>query len=85
MKKFIYEHVDGTFKCEAANLDIKEVAAECGILINNLYSSLARKEPLAGIVFKGMIEMLLLPEAPTWEVSELSEGESSTLIMVRKE
>lgn len=85
MKKFIYEHVDGQFKCEAENLDIKEVAAEVGILINNLYSALARQEPLAGIVFKGMIEMLLLPEAPTWEVSDLSEGGHSTLIMGIKE
>jgi hypothetical protein len=85
MKKFIYEVVDGKVKCEAANLDIKELAAEVGILINNLYTTLARQEPIAGIVFKGMIEMLLLPDAPTWEVSDLREGESSTLIMGIKE
>jgi hypothetical protein len=85
MKKFIYEHVDSQVKIESANMDIKEVAASVGILINNLYSSLARQEPLAGIVFKGMIEMLLLPDAPTWEVSDIGEGGSSTLIMGIKE
>lgn len=83
MKKFVYEHDASQIHLEAADMDIDDLAVEIGSIVNHLYTSLARQEPMAALQFKSAVLITMMPGSPVWTITEQTEG-SSTMIMLGK-
>ena len=56
--------------------DLKEIATDTSILLNDMYSELYRVAPILGDAFKYMItEIVTDPASPTWQRREPHEGD----------
>jgi hypothetical protein len=62
-------------------MDMLQLAAECGVMIQHLHSALARQEPMSAKQFQVAVMISLMPSSPVWQAVELSEGGSCTMVM----
>lgn len=85
MKKFKYEN-DGTgqLHLEAADMDMAELAAEVGRIVQNLHTALARQEPMAAVQFRTAVMIAVMPGSPVWSIQEQTEGSSCIMMLGRK-
>lgn len=81
MKKFKYENDGGHVHIEAAQMDMQDLAVEIGIIVQNLHTCLMRQEPMAAKQFQLAVMMSIMPGSPVWNVKDLSEGGSCTMVM----
>lgn len=79
--KFLYKNENGEVHIEAAGYDMQQLAAECGVMIQHLYSALAHQEPMAAKQFQVAVMISLMPSSPVWQAVELSEGGSMTMVL----
>ena len=75
MRKFIYKNENGQVCIEAADMDLTQLAAEIGTIVNELYYTLYQQEPEAADFFKTAVVMVFShPDSPTWNVNEKRDG-----------
>ena len=85
MKKFKYENDGaGRIHLEAADMDMVELAAEVGRIVQNLHTSLIRQEPMAAEQFQKACFIAMIPGSPVWNILEQGEGSSCIMMLGRK-
>lgn len=84
MRSFNYKNENSKVVVQAAGYDMQHLAAECCMLVNHLYSAIHRQEPMAAMQFQLAVMLSMTPDSPVWEVKELSEGGSCTMVMSKK-
>lgn len=84
MKKFIYENDGSQIHLEAADMDMIELAAEVGRIVQNLHTALARQEPIAADQFMKACFISMIPGSPVWNIQQPTEGSSCIVMLSRK-
>lgn len=85
MKKFIYENDgSGQLHLEAADMDMAELAAEVGRIVQSLHTILARQEPMAAAQFRTAVMIAVMPGSPVWNIQEQTEGSSWIMMLSKK-
>ena len=85
MQKFIYKREDGQVLLEMQDMDLTRAAAECGEIIQEIYTELHRQDPRAADFFKTAIILSIMhPDSPVWTVKERGEDAEVLCIMGEK-
>lgn len=85
MQKFIYKREDGQVHLEMQDMELTRAAAECGGIIQEIYTALHRQDPSAADFFKTAIILSIThPDSLVWKPKEHSETAVALCIMGRK-